>query len=154
MTEPLKLIALGKDDLNVISAHVQDAVVRSADIEVHLREKLVAIPMNRFAWETPSSRRWLFKKHERRRSVLHFSTVLSVKSRSVDRQDSDQILSLLSVTFAPSADKDDPSGTIDLTFSGGSAIVLEVECIEAQISDLGAAWSATNKPRHSIPPGD
>ena len=32
MTAPVKLIALDADDLAVISAHVQDAVVKSADI--------------------------------------------------------------------------------------------------------------------------
>ena len=148
MTELLKLIAMDKDDLNVISAHTQDAIIKSSDIEFFPTENLIALPMNRFVWEAPSARRWIFKKYERRKSMLHFSTVRSIKSRGVNRENESQILSLLSVTFSAASDHDDPSGTIDLTFAGDAALLLEVECIEAQLTDLSAAWSTLNKPRH------
>ena len=46
-------------------------------------------------------------------------------------------------------DVDEPAGTIDLVFSGGAAIRLEVECIEARLADLGGAWEAGSRPEHA-----
>jgi hypothetical protein len=56
------------------------------------------------------------------------------------------VLSLLTLTFAPD---DAPQGTITLTFAGGGAVRLTVECIEAALTDLGAAWATARKPEHA-----
>jgi hypothetical protein len=58
------------------------------------------------------------------------------------------VLSLLAVHFEP---KEHPGGFITLTFSGGASIRLQVECIEAELTDLGPAWRARSRPQH---PGD
>lgn len=150
MADTLKLIALDADDLLVISAHVQDSVLLSADIDFDPGKGLLFVPVNRFAWEAPSARRILFKRYERRRSVLHFSRVTSLKSSGLDRSDPNEVQSLLSISFAPSCDAGDPGGQIQLDFGGGGGLLLEVECIEAQLSDLGAAWQASSKPNHDL----
>ncbi len=46
----LKLIALDADDLKVISAHLQDAVLRVGDIAYLPRERRFAALGNRFDW--------------------------------------------------------------------------------------------------------
>lgn len=148
MSNSLKLIALDQDDLKVISAHVQDAVIKTSEIAYQAAERQLIVPLHRFAWELPSSRRFLFKKHQRRLSVLHFSRVQSIKSKSIDRTNTDEVLSLLSVTFMADTSPDDPSGHVELVFSGGGALSLEVECLEVQLSDLDAAWETPNLPRH------
>ena len=53
---------------------------------------------------------------------------------------------LLAVTFEPA---EEPSGTLTLQFAGGGAIRLQVECIEAELRDLGAAWATRSKPQHA-----
>jgi Protein of unknown function (DUF2948) len=141
--DPLKLVALDLQDLNVISAHVQDAVMKVGDIEFLARDKRFVVPMYRFAWETVSGR--LRKRGERRRSVLHFDRVLSAKATGIDRNKPANVLSLLAVRFV---EAHAPAGTVELDFSGGATIRLDVECIEARLADLGGAWEASSLPSH------
>lgn len=148
MSNALKLVALDAEDLKVISAHVQDAVIKVGEISYKKADQQVVLPLNRFAWELASSRRLFFKKHERRLSVLHFSRVLSMRAKNIDPAKREEVLSLLAINFIKSDDKGDPSGEIELSFSAGAALSLKVECLEAQLSDLGAAWQTTNRPRH------
>ncbi|MEP0944955.1 MAG: DUF2948 family protein [Rhizobiaceae bacterium] len=150
MANNLKLMALDADDLLVISAYAQDSVLLSAEIEYDPKKGLLFLPINRFVWEAPSARRLFFKKYERRRSVLHFSKVSSLKSQGVDQGNSTEVQSLLSITFSASEKDGDPGGQIQLNFGGGGGLMLEVECIEAQLTDLGAAWKASSKPRHDV----
>ncbi|WP_159589796.1 DUF2948 family protein [Chelativorans xinjiangense] len=141
----LKLVALDDEDLNIISAHVQDAVMKVGDLVYQKRERRFALGMNRFVWE--KERRGLFRRepHERRRSVLHFDRVLAVRAAGIDKTKPDEVLSLLTINFVPGVA---PSGTVELVFSGDAAINLDVECIEARLSDLGAAWETPVRPRH------
>jgi hypothetical protein len=41
-----------------------------------------------------------------------------------------------------------------LHFADGAAIRLQVECIEAEMTDLGPAWQAKSKPEHPLDDGD
>jgi Protein of unknown function (DUF2948) len=141
--DPLKLVALDAQDLNVISAHVQDAVMKVGDLEFLPRNKRFVIPMNRFAWETVSG--FLRKHGERRQSVLHFDRVLSVKTTGINREAPAEVLSLLAVRFLETAA---PAGIVELAFSGDITIRLDVECIEACLADLGSAWEASSLPVH------
>ena len=82
---------------------------------------------------------------ERRQSVLAFSRVLSAKALGIDRARKEDVLSLLAVRFVGG---DAPAGTVELVFSGDSAIRLDVECIEARLGDTGGAWGASSRPTH------
>ncbi len=141
----LRLQALDADDLAVVSAHVQDAVLRVGDVLWLPSEKRFVVAMNRFAWETRPQRRFFSKTYERRRAVLHFDRVLAAASSGVEKTRRDAVLSLLAVTFEPG---DAPSGDVVLAFAGGPTIRLSVECIEARLSDLGPAWATAHAPRH------
>lgn len=141
----LKLLALDEDDLAVISAHVQDAVVRVGDMGHVARDKRFALLMNRYAWEAGGTKRRA--KGERRRTGLHFDRVEKVQTSGINLQSHDGALELLSVTFEPGTK---PSGTILLSFAGGGTLRLTVECIEARLADLGAAWSAKMRPEHDL----
>lgn len=139
----LKLVALDEEDLRIVSAHVQDAVLKRADIDFRAGEKRLLLAMNRFVWENPEG---VFRRrNERRRSVLHFDRVLSVRSTGIDPARPDEVLSLLAIGFEPG---EAPSGVIELVFAGQAALRLEVECIEARLADLGAAWDTPSRPAH------
>ena len=47
----LKLIARTEDDLRVVSAHLQDAIVNSSDIASLEKNKIFLMQLNRFMWE-------------------------------------------------------------------------------------------------------
>jgi hypothetical protein len=145
---PLKIAALDTEDLPVVSAHVQDAVLRVGDIIWSPAQARFAMAMNRFAWEAPGGRGE--PEHQRRRAAMHFDRVKSVKSTGFDRSAPDAIASLLAIEFEQS---DPPAGSVRLVFAGGGEIVLEVECIEAQLADLGAAWQTKARPAHDLAAG-
>ncbi|MDW6025747.1 DUF2948 family protein [Mesorhizobium sp. BAC0120] len=142
----LKLQALDQDDLAVISAHVQDAVMKVEGLDYSLPTKRFVLTMNRFAWEAASGR-LLRNNDERHQSVLSFARVLSAKAHGIDPKKKDVVLSLLAIRFTPA---EPPAGTIELVFSGEGAIRLEVECIEASLVDTGGAWRASSRPTHRI----
>jgi hypothetical protein len=147
MTEA-KLAALDADDLAVVSAHVQDAVVRVGDLAWSPAEKRFSLVMNRYAWEATGTRGGS-DTGERRRAALQFDRVLAAKTSRIRRDVPDAVLALLAVTFEPAADPAAaPSGAVVLTFAGGGAVRLEVECIEARLADLGGVWAARARPEH------
>ncbi len=144
----LRLMALDVGDLDIVSAHVQDAVIRAGDLRFSPERRQFTIAMNRFVWEKAPPRRGLLRRrgeYERRRSVLHFDRVLQARRSGFAQGDDEAMLALLALRWSHG---DDPSGTIDLVFAGGAAIRLDVECIEAQLTDLGAAWSTPSRPDH------
>ena len=145
----LKLIALDSDDLKVISAHLQDAVVRAGDMAFLPAEKRFAAIANRFDWAKAlaAGQPKGGKDFERRRTGLRFERVLSARAQGLNLKDKSATLALLAITFAPRT-AEAVDGDVTLTFSGGAAIRLGVECLEIEMKDLGAAWSANKAPAH------
>ncbi len=138
--DPLKLIALDVEDLSVLSAHLQDAVLKVADIAWRPSERRFALAARRFDWEGA-----LAGLKRRRLAALHFERVTGVSSVGIDRTAADAVLNLLAITFSQG---ELPAGDVTLHFSYGAAIRLGVECIEAQMKDLGPVWEAVATPGH------
>ena len=132
MTAQLKLIALDADDLAVISAHVQDARVQTADIIWRQGEKRLVVGMSRLDWEQTLSGQ---TAPRRLIAALRFERVLSCKSRNIDLGMPGTALELLGIEFHLG---DAPSGSAVLLFNHGGALRLDVECLECQLTDLGA----------------
>jgi hypothetical protein len=132
VTAQRKLIALDADDLAVISAHVQDAKVQTGDIIWRQSEKRLVVGMNRLDWEQT-----LHGETAPRRLVaaLRFDRVLSCKSRNINLDAQDAALELLGIEFHPT---EAPGGSAVLMFSQGGALRLDVECLECELTDLGA----------------
>jgi hypothetical protein len=143
----LKLLALDAEDLAVISAHLQDAILQVGDMAYRPREKRFVALTNRFDWcaalglDQQSAK----SSYERHRTALRFERVLAAKLHGIDLQAKRQVLELLAIQFEETAP---PGGVVTLVFAGGAAIRLDVECIEAEMRDLGAAWKARHKPKH------
>lgn len=166
--QPLSLGAEDDDDLAVISAVVQDATVRVADLAWEPRRRRFTLMLNRFLWEdqvrkdgapapsdlAPSGetkgtaiareRHWF-----RVRAGLHFDGVLSVARSGLDPAARDEVLELLALTHVGTGDG---AGTITLVFAGNSAIRLSVECIDCYLRDLGRPWPTANLPDHDLGP--
>jgi hypothetical protein len=125
----------------VISATTQDAIVRVADMGYAQADKRFALLMNRYAWEEAG------KKGQRRRTALHFDRVEAVQAAGINLESPEGALELLAIRFLPTSD---PAGTVELSFAGGGTVRLTVECLEARMQDLGAAWAAKLKPEHAV----
>jgi hypothetical protein len=142
--DPLKLIALDGDDIEVVSAHLQDAVVKAADIHWRPSERRVVVGLNRFDWESTVGASPEFR---RRRAALRFERVSTCRCRNVASVEKDKVLNLLAIAFEST---DAPSGVVTLLFSGGAALRLEVECLEAELADLGPTWVTECCPAHVV----
>jgi hypothetical protein len=145
-SDELKLVALDRDDMAVVSTHVQDASVRVADIFWQPRERRFVMALDRFDWMTAADANLDGKPDYRRcRTALRFERVLGCKCRNIDPSDKNTRLNLLAVEFA---ERDLPAGIVTMTFSGGGIIRLEVECLEAELADLGEVFVADVCPNH------
>jgi len=141
--DQLKFAVLDEEDLEVVSTHLQDAVVKVADVLWRAGENRVVVALNRFDWESAQAKR---PEYRRRRSALRFERVMSFKCRGLDPAGKDAVLNLLAVEFE---ETDAPSGVLSLIFFGGGVMRLEVECLEAELVDLGPVWSAAKCPVHA-----
>jgi hypothetical protein len=140
--DPLKLVALDRDDVEIISTHLQDSVLKVADIRWRPGENRLVLAVNRFDWEAAYERQ---PEYRRRRAALRFDRVRNLKCRNIDPKDGEAVLNLLAVEFA---ETDAPAGVVTLLFSGGAALRLEVECLEAELADLGPVWTTVCRPIH------
>lgn len=143
--DQLKLAALDAEDLEVLSAHLQDAVLTVGDIRYLPKERKAIFVVNRFVWDKAADKR--SGEHERRRAALAVTQVSAMKASRIRQDAKGAVLELLAVTFE---EGDAPAGRIKLEFAGGGTVLLEVDCIEAQLADLGAAWSTPNRPAHDL----
>jgi hypothetical protein len=132
MSPQLKLIALDEDDLAVISAHVQDAHVRVCDVIWRPGEKRLVIGMSRLDLEQTLSGE---TSPRRLVAALRFDRVLACKSHNIDIGAPETVLELIGIEFHPG---EDPSGCALLLFADGKALRLDIECLECELTDLGA----------------
>lgn len=142
--DQLKFVVLDEEDLEIVSTHLQDAVVKVSDVLWRPRENRLVVALNRFDWESAQAAK---PEYRRRRSALRFERVLSCKGRDMTSARTDGVLNLLAVEFS---ETDGPSGVVTLTFSGGAALRLDVECLEAELADLGPSWTTAACPAHVV----
>ena len=148
--EPLGLIAADEDDLQVVSAVMQDAVAKVGEMAFLPRARRFALLTNRFVWEEGATKErgpW-----HRVRTGLHFEDVARVRTRALDLGNKGAVVSILAVGFAPEGEGEDATGgTITLSLGGGGAIALDVESINAAAEDLSPPWRTQNRPDHDAP---
>ena len=146
--EPLKLRAEDADDLAVISACLQDALVVVGDFAFDRDVHRFMFVANRFRWEgglRPAAGEGGF---ERTLCGIAFDEVTAVSYRGFRRADGERILSLLAVQ----PQTGERGGVIDLEFAAGATVRLEVGRIACRLRDLGAPWPTQWLPGHDAEP--
>lgn len=133
--EPLRLLAQDADDLMIISAALQDAILRPVDIVWEKGPRRVTLALSRFCWECGGTRVM---------AAMQFGDVLAVKSRRLPRGP-ESALELLAIYFEPG---EAPGGRIILMFAGGGDLRIDVECLDAVVADLSERWPAQMAPEH------
>lgn len=133
--EPLRLLAEDADDLHIISAALQDAILRPVDIVWEPSSRRVTLKLSRFCWECGGTRVM---------AAMQFGDVIAVKSRRLPRLP-ESALELLAMEFAPD---EAPGGRVILMFAGGGDLRIDVECLDAVLADLSERWPAKLAPTH------
>ena len=162
----MKLRARDAEDLQVIAAVLQDAILPVKEMAYLPEQKRFVLLFNRFKWESlprevaeeamtsaPRERPdeaeeadAAFEEvdestvFERVHAALTFDGVRNVQLRGIDRKDSSRVLELLTV--------EPRDGEIALHFAGDAAIRLEARKIRVHLEDMGEPWPTTNLPRH------
>ena len=145
--EPLGLMAADEQDLEVVSAVMQDAVCKVGEMAYLPRARRFALLANRFVWEEGATKArgpW-----HRVRTGLHFEDVARVRTLALDMGNKGAVVSILAVRFEPEGEEG--AGTITLSLGGGGAVALEVDAINAAAEDLSPPWRTQNKPDHESP---
>lgn len=145
---PLNLGARDGEDLAVVSALAQDAVLTGADLSFDPRRRRFGALLNRYRWETDGAGR-----HERVRSLLVIDDALAVRTTGIDRRDGDMVLSVLELTFSAG---EDGTGEVVLTLAGDGAIAVTVECLEVRLADVTRPYAANagRAPDHGLTDAD
>ena len=134
----LRLVAADAADLAIISAQMQDGVLRRDEMSFDLKRRRFSLVANRFVWDALPTKK-------RCRVGLHFDDVQSVSVQGVEKISAQPVLSLLAITFVKSAGL---AGIITLAFSGKISVRLQVSCINATMADLSEAWGTAKSPTH------
>jgi hypothetical protein len=134
----LRLLAMDAEDLEVVSAALQDAVLKVGDIQYERQARRLTLSLNRFRWEGG--------RRERVRAALQIGSVESVQTRRVRSSAKDAVLELLAVGFEPG---EPPSGVITFAFAGGGDLRTAVECVDVVLVDVSQPWPTPRAPGHA-----
>jgi hypothetical protein len=140
----LRLAASDAEDLDVLSARLQDAVFKLKDARWQAKQRRFAAVVNRLQWEEGGKTRV--------RAGLHFNGVLKAQSSMVKLGAGEAVVSILALRFTANG-SEDPGGVVEIVLAGGGTIRLTVECIEAELADLTAPWTARATPDHGAGDG-
>lgn len=146
---PLALRALTAEEVPVISALTQDAVLTAGDLRYDAGARQFALLLNRFRWEDADAAQGEGRQFERVRALLVMSDVMRVRTDGIDRTDSETVLSLLSLNWMPAQDG---TGTLTLTFAGDGALELDCEALTIDLRDVTRPHVAVSgkMPAHDI----
>ena len=140
MTEKLKLSAVDAEDLEVISAAIQDSLVAVRDCAYFKDEKRFVLLLNRFRWEADPG---VEAAHFRTHSALVFNEVKAVQHHQIPLGEPDRMLELLALA-------QENGHSVTLRFAAGRAIRLEIDRLACHLGDVGEPWATPWKPAHPV----
>ena len=141
----LKLLATSDEDLRVIAAHLQDAIVSVQDFANLKKNRIFLIQLNRFMWEDVE--RGVFRKNKRIRTVLKFDNIITVLSKNINTKKNKTFLDFLTIECKLLPDK---NYEIKLIFSGDVIVKIKTEVIDVTLDDQGNPWESKTEPRHNF----
>jgi hypothetical protein len=159
MAEKLKLRAEDEEDVQVLSACLQDALVTVGDMKFQKDEQRFVFIANRFCWEDAvnealpaldDAETGYDPAYQRVHCGVRIETVTGVKARGFNPRDNDTILELLALTVEGEAD----SPEVRLIFAGDAEVLLKAERVLCLMEDLDEHWPTAFKPKHPVAPPD
>ena len=141
----LKLIARTEEDLRVLSAHLQDAIINVSEIANLEKNKIFLLQLNRFMWEDVE--KGVFRKNKRIRSIIKFENVIKVYAKNINLSKKDKFLDFLTIETRKMPDN---NYEMRIVCAGDSVIKVESEVIEVTLDDQGESWDTKNVPKHKV----
>ena len=141
----LKSIARTDEDLRIISAHLQDSIVNTANIASLKKNKIFLMQLNRFMWEDVE--KGVFRENKRIRCAVKFEEVIKVESKNINQKNKNKPLECLAIECML---VDNKAYKIKIFFSGDSVITIFAEVIDVIMHDLGKPWNVKHVPKHKI----
>ena len=141
----LKLIGKNQDDLNVISAYLQDSILIVKDIVFLKQNRSCVMLVNRFMWEDVE--KGVFRKNKRIRCALKFEEVFTVKSQNINQKRKNKPLEFLAIKSVLTPND---YYEIRIFFAGDGIITINSEVIEVVMHDLDKPWDVKHIPKHKI----
>jgi hypothetical protein len=150
--EPVRLMATDAEDLAVVASCLQDALVPLSEMRFLKDEKRFVMLVNRFRWEHAAAAKALPRNvdanyvdaasgNQRINSGVCIDRVTAVRSRGIDLEKTAKFLSLMTLAM-------DGEKTLNLVFSGGGVLQLEIESPSVFMQDFGEAWPTQWRPDH------
>jgi hypothetical protein len=146
---PLRLLARGVEDLTLISAMVQDAVLTPGQMVYAAKRRRFALGLNRFRWEDAARAEAVGRGFERVQALLVIEEVQQVQSAGIERGDARQALQVLALSFAAG---DELGGWLRVHLSGGADLRLRVEALDLALRDVSMPYLAPtgHAPDHGL----
>ena len=141
----LKLNGENHEDLNVISAYLQDSVLTLKDVLFLKKSRTFIMFVNRFMWEDVE--KGVFRKSKRIRCALRFDEVLNVKSKNINQKNKKKPYELLTIKSKLTHKN---VYEIKIFFAGIGIITVISEVIQVFMQDIGDSWPAKYTPEHKI----
>ncbi|MDR3425205.1 MAG: DUF2948 family protein [Alphaproteobacteria bacterium] len=132
----LKLRAGDAEDIQVISAVLQDAIVPVCDMAFQPESNAFVLVAQRLRREDGEG-----GEKERICCALTVRGVVAVQKHGIDQHQGERMLDLLAILF-------EPSGHLSLIFAGDARIRLELGAWSATVEDFGESWPALCRPCH------
>lgn len=142
---PLRLKAVGGDDLEIISALTQDAVGKVGNVHYAPGRRRFSMLLYRFRWEDRARAEREKREFERVASALTIDDVTGARVSGLDPRRKEDVFNLLSIAFEPG---EDGAGVLRISCSGGATIEMQVECVNVALVDLTRPWAAGGAPQH------
>lgn len=137
----LAIRAEDADDLRILAALAQDAVLTVGDMAHDANARRFSLLINRFRWEDAGAARREARPFERVRALLVVSDALRVRHDGIDRSDPGTVMSLLDIAWQPGQDG---TGVLTLTFAGDGTIAIDAECLSVDLRDVTRPYRAVS----------
>ena len=148
----LRLIAHDSDDVRVLSALLQDAIVPGSDMSFDRKLNEFVIVANRFCWELEPSVDVKSSDgkpiYERRLCGIRIARVRSVQHCNWPKMRQYELLNLLALVLVDMAEQAGDGAVLQFEFSGGSSLRLIVDDIDIVLADLDLGHPTSLQPAH------
>lgn len=145
----LRLVAQSAEEVDILSAMLQDSLVFVSDIAWSRDRRSLGINLQRYRWEKAAAGR-ADARGERVACSLCIDCATSVRSRGIIQGSRSQAAYLLRMQYEGAEDSSCGGGRVRLLFAGGDEIQVDIECIEMRIADVSEPWLAEARPTHPV----
>jgi hypothetical protein len=140
--KPLRLLAKDLEDLQILVAHLQDALMPLTTMVYDRSSKTFTLLANRHCWEHPPQVHEGQDLHHRVHSGVCFREVQGVHHKGFHHHGPVRQLNFLTALHKAQ------ENYLHLVFSAGHEIRLAIDKIHCHLGDIDYPWPTRNKPMH------